>query len=93
MEIEECSPSGGVLKSGSVGKNCGTQYRSDNPDREAPVEVGELPFWDVELEWGGFKLGIQSISIQSRQQGIKSAYPCGGAPKEEELTAERYGRE
>ena len=40
MGIEEYSPSGGAPKRGRVGTECGIQYRSDNPDREAPVGIG-----------------------------------------------------
>jgi len=32
MGNEECSPSGGTPKRGMVGKECGIEYRSNNPD-------------------------------------------------------------
>jgi hypothetical protein len=41
----------------------------------------------------GYRARNEIEELQSRQRGLRSAYPCGGALKEEELTAERDRRE
>jgi len=59
MGIEECSPSGGALKRGRVGTECGIQYRSDNPDRGVLVGIGELPSQAEERGNGGIERGMK----------------------------------
>jgi len=46
MGIEECNPSRGATKKG--GEECRIQYRSDNPDRGAPVRIEECQ----SRQWG-----------------------------------------
>ena len=55
--------------------------------------MGELPSEAEERGSAGIERGMKSTSDKSRQRGFSSAYPSGGAAKEEELTAEGYRRE
>ena len=106
MGIAESSPSGGAPKMGRVGTECAIEYRSGNSsrgapvgfeepggNRGAPVGIGELPSLDEERRIGGMERRMKLSSAKSRQRGLWSAYPSGGAPAEEELTAEGYRRE
>jgi len=68
MGIEECSPSGEAPKMGTVGTECGIQYRSDNPDRGALVGIGDLPSQAEERGNGGLERGMKLRSAKSRQR-------------------------
>ena len=88
MGIGECSPSGGVPKTGRVGMEYGNQYVSDNPDRGVPVGIGEHPSQDEECGNDSIECGMKYRSAKSRERGLWSTYPSGRAPKEEVFTAE-----
>jgi len=59
MGIEECSPRRGAPKSGSVGKEYGIQYRSDNPDRGVQVGIEELSSHPEKHRNGGIERGMK----------------------------------
>jgi len=75
---------------GGCGKQCGVQYRSDNPDRSALVGNEELSSLVVERGMEGIKCLMRQKSInqvwgapteiEESQSWVRSDYPSGLAP-------------